>query len=137
MVLSKGRKPIKVKDWTGKPLANARAWLDRKSLTAEVSEERFSDDVPTGAVISQDPATGTLFRGDTITFVVSKGPELIEVPGTRARGVEEATKALEALGFEVRTEKTSTYIGLGIVYSSDPGGGEMAPKGSTITLYLL
>ena len=141
LVLSKGRKPIKVKDWTGKPLANARAWLDRKSLTAEVSEERFSDDVPTGAVISQDPATGTLFRGDTMAGVGAearrRGPELIEVPGTRARGVEEATEALEALGFEVRTEKTSTYIGLGIVYSSDPGGGEMAPKGSTITLYLL
>ena len=69
--------------------------------------------------------------------MVSKGPELVEVPRTRAMGVADATKALEDLGFTVKTEQSDAYIGLGFVYSSDPGSGEMIPKGSTITLYLL
>ncbi|MCW2853098.1 MAG: hypothetical protein JWM84_2762, partial [Nocardioides sp.] len=30
-----------------------------------------------------------------------------------------------------------TYIGLGFVYSMDPGAGAMVPKGSTITLHLV
>jgi serine/threonine-protein kinase len=102
-----------------------------------VAGEEFSDTVPEGDVISQDPTTGTLFRGDTVSFVVSKGPELVEVPRVRAMGVEAATELLEGLGFEVETEEADGYLGLGFVFSSDPGQGEDVPKGSTITLFLI
>ena len=102
-----------------------------------VAGEEFSDSVPEGGVISQDPTTGTLFRGDTVDFVVSKGPELVEVPGTKAMGVEAATELLEGLGFVVVTERSDTYLGLGFVLDSDPGSGEDVAKGSTITLFLI
>jgi beta-lactam-binding protein with PASTA domain len=55
----------------------------------------------------------------------------------RAQGVDAATDTLEALGFHVVTERASGYLGLGFVFSQDPGGGEMAPTGSTITLSLI
>jgi len=117
--------------------ACASAALEKRGLQASVAGEEFSDTVPEGAVISQDPSTGTLFRGDTVSYVVSQGPELVEVPQVKAMGVEAATELLEGLGFEVRTEESDLYLGIGYVSSSDPGAGEQVAKGSTITLFLV
>ena len=44
-------------------------------LEAEFIEE-FSDDIPTGAIIKQEPQSGSFVKpGDVITFYVSRGPE--------------------------------------------------------------
>lgn len=44
-------------------------------------EEAFSDDVPKGSVVSTDPGPGQSVRKDgTVTYTVSKGPDLVEVP---------------------------------------------------------
>ena len=137
LVVSRGRKPITIKDWTGRPFDAAQEALERRRLEVSVAGEDYSDTVPEGHVISQDPATGTLFRGDTVSFVVSKGPELVEVPRVQAMGVEAATELLQGLGFVVETQESDTYLGLGFVASSDPGSGEQVPKGSTITLFLV
>jgi len=137
LVLSRGRKPITVTDWTGKDFDEAQAALEKRGLAVSVAGEEHSDTVADGDVISQDPTTGTLFRGDTVSFVVSLGPELVEVPQVRAMGVDAATELLEGLGFQVETERSDTYLGLGFVSSSDPDAGEEIPKGSTITLFLV
>ena len=137
LVLSRGRKPIEVKDWTGRSFDDAKAALEKRRLEVSVSSEDYSDSVPEGAVISQDPTTGTLYRGDTVSFVVSLGPELVEVPQVKAMGVEAATELLEGLGFEVDTERSDVYLGIGYVSSSDPDAGEQVPEGSTITLFLV
>lgn len=138
LYISEGPKPIKVKDFTGKPAELAEQELGDRGLVVERGEPQFSDTVPEGHVISQTPASGTLFRGDTVTLVVSQGPELVEVPGGLvAAGVESATATLEALGFVVAVENADEYIGLGFVFRVDPPSGTMAPKGSTITLYLI
>lgn len=135
--VSKGRRPIKVGDWTGKSYDDARRALEKRGLVAKVGDEQYSDDVDQGDVIGQDPSEGTLFKGDTVTFTVSLGPELVEVPSVRASGVDAARQQLEDLGFVVRTKEATGYLGLGYVFSSDPGAGEKVPKGSTITLSLI
>jgi beta-lactam-binding protein with PASTA domain/serine/threonine protein kinase len=137
LVLSRGRKPLEVKDWTGESFDEASAALEKRGLQVSVTGEEYSDSVDEGDVISQDPPEATLFRGDTVSFVVSLGPELVEVPQVQAMGVDAATELLEGLGFEVETEESGTYLGLGYVASSDPGAGEEVPKGSTITLFLV
>jgi serine/threonine-protein kinase len=137
LVLSRGRKPFEVKDWTGKDYDTIRGALEKRGLQA-ASREEYDDAVPAGDIISQDPPPGTvLYRGDTVSFVVSLGPELVEVPQVKAMGVEAATELLEGLGFEVRTEQADIYLGIGYVSSSDPGAGDEVPKGSTITLYVV
>ena len=90
-------------------------------------------------MVSQSPGgTETLFRGDTVRLVVSRGPELVEVPdGLVASGVEAATEALEAAGFRVETRESASYLGLGYVFSVDPGSGSELPKGSTVVLSLV
>ena len=138
LTVSQGPKPVKLKDWVGKDADEAQAWATDHGLTAKVDSSEFSDTVAEGDVISQDPPGGTtLHRGDDFSLVVSKGPELIEVPSVRAHGVDSATEELEGLGFTVVTEHAPGYLGLGFVFSQSPGGGEMAPRGSTITLDLI
>ncbi|MEP9365573.1 Stk1 family PASTA domain-containing Ser/Thr kinase [Nocardioides sp. CN2-186] len=138
LTVSQGPKPVKLRDWVGKDADDAKAWAEQHGLTAKVASSEYSDTVDEGDVISQDPPGGTtLHRGDDFSIVVSKGPELVEVPSVRAQGVDSATETLEALGFHVTTEHAPGYLGLGFVFSQSPGSGEMAPKGSTIVLDLI
>jgi serine/threonine-protein kinase len=136
LVVSKGPRPIKVPDFTGKPADRAEQVLTERGLEVTMTE-RNDAEVPAGDVISQTPSSGTLFRGDTVELVVSKGPVMVEVPEVRGAGVEEATEALEAAGFEVRVENSNVYVGLEYVVSSDPAQGSMAPQGSVVTLFLV
>ena len=96
-----------------------------------------SDTVDEGEVISQRPASGKVRRGDAVRLVVSKGPVLVEVPEVRRMTAANATAALGSAGFHVRTERLGVYIGLGLVVKETPGPGERAPKGSTITIYVV
>ncbi|QNN53119.1 Stk1 family PASTA domain-containing Ser/Thr kinase [Nocardioides mesophilus] len=136
LVVSRGPKPIEVPDFTGRDAARAEQRLS--ALGLEVStNDAFSETVADGDVITQSPSSGTLYRGDAVTLTISKGPELVEVPDLRAVGIQAATERLEALGFTVKTAESAAYLGLGFVSSADPDFGTMAPKGSTITLYLV
>ncbi|WP_300676556.1 Stk1 family PASTA domain-containing Ser/Thr kinase [Nocardioides sp.] len=135
--VSKGRQPIKLTSWVGKKGDAAQKALTQAGLKVTTTQS-FSDTVAKGVVISQNPTSGTKYKGDGVALEVSKGPELIAVPGgLKASGVAAATAKLEALGFKVRTEHASIYLGLGYVYSSNPGSGTKVPKGSTITLIIV
>ncbi len=136
LVVSKGPRPIEVPDFTGKSVERAEKVLSDKGFEVSVSREN-SDSVPEGDVISQTPRSGTLFRGDTVELVASKGPVMVEVPQVRGVGLEEATQRLEAAGFQVRTERSDVYVGLEFVVQSDPQQGTMAPQGSVVTLFLV
>jgi beta-lactam-binding protein with PASTA domain len=99
--------------------------------------EENSETVPEGDVISQDPRTGALFKGDKVSLVVSKGPVLVPVPKVEGMGTEAARQALVAAGFQVQTEKTQYYVGLEYVVNQSPGPRKKAPQGSTVTIYIV
>jgi serine/threonine-protein kinase len=137
LVVSRGPRPVHLTDWTGKDAARAERALTGQRLDVQTREE-YSDRVPEGRVISQDPPTGVLHHGDTVQLVVSKGPHLVEVPGgLRAMGVDAATQTLEDLGFKVEVDHADLYLGLGFVASSTPSGGDLVPKGSTVVLHIV
>ncbi len=137
LVVSRGPQPVHVADWTGRSAARAEQVLGHQQLDVQASEQ-YSDRVPEGRVISQDPGAGVLHHGDSISLVVSRGPELVQVPGNlRAMGVDAATQLLESLGFTVNVEHATLYLGLGYVASSSPSPGDRVPKGSTITLRIV
>jgi beta-lactam-binding protein with PASTA domain/serine/threonine protein kinase len=138
LLVSKGPAPIRVRDWTGQPAIHAEQAMQAQGLQVDASDQEYSDSVPEGRVISQDPAQGVLHRGDTVSLVVSRGPHLVEVPGNlKAMGVDAATELLKSLGFKVEVDKSPFYIGVGYVYSSDPGPGSMAAPGSTVVLHII
>ena len=132
VVVSKGREPVPVPGVVEQERAAAEKALTDVGLVPQVTEE-FSETVAAGVVISQAPVDGTLFAGDPVALVVSKGPPLVEVPAVRGKQVEEATRILRDAGFEVEVRRL-VQNGFGTVLSSDPGAGEQVPKGSTVVI---
>lgn len=137
LVVSKGRKPLRVGDWVGEGLEEMRSTLEDRGLVVEVAGEEFSDTVAEGDVISHDPSGGTLFRGDVVRAVVSQGPELLPVPSVVGFGVEAARQTLQEAGFEVEIERDDDFISIGFVLRMDPGAGTQAPRGSTVTIVVV
>jgi serine/threonine-protein kinase len=129
LVVSKGRKPIDIPDYTGRRGSEAEAGLEKAGFTVDIGRA-YSDDVDRGRVIRQSPNDGTGFKDDTIRIVVSRGPEAIEVPDVLGKPRNEATKILEADGFEVRAFGPGNFT----VRAQTPNANSKAKVGSTVTL---
>ncbi|WP_091781674.1 Stk1 family PASTA domain-containing Ser/Thr kinase [Pedococcus dokdonensis] len=136
LVISKGRQPIQVTDFTGKPANEAVDALSKAGLEVDATEQQNSDTVPKGSVISQSPTGGTLFKGDPVKLVVSKGPVLVKVPDVQGKQEGEATQILKDAGFNVTVERFMGGI-FGTVRSQEPGANSEQPKGSTIKLVIV
>ena len=133
VVVSKGPRPIKIPDFTGKPAGTAEEKLTELGFEVETSEVN-SDSVDKGRVIAQTPNSGAGQRQDVISLIVSKGPVMVEVPKVRGMGLQEATSRLEAAGFQVEVKRSDLYVGVQYVVSTDPSGGSQAPRGSTVVV---
>jgi eukaryotic-like serine/threonine-protein kinase len=66
-------------------------------------------------------------------LTISKGPEMIVVPDVRGRSEEEATDILQDAGFEVNVNQ---LFFTGTVFNQSIYGGDRAPRGSTITIWV-
>ncbi|MBQ9736856.1 MAG: Stk1 family PASTA domain-containing Ser/Thr kinase [Clostridia bacterium] len=74
--LSGGSSDIVLKSYTRyKDSRTVELEMEELGLKSEFTEE-FSDTIPTGSIIRQEPEAGTTVRkGDSVMFYVSKGPE--------------------------------------------------------------
>ncbi|QGH69274.1 Stk1 family PASTA domain-containing Ser/Thr kinase [Pseudactinotalea sp. HY158] len=135
LTLSGGPAPVTIINVEGSSAEEARADLEDTGLVyVEAEEAEFSDDVPAGNVLSQEPAAGSEgHEGDEVTVVLSQGPELFEVPGVFGKRFEAAKEILEEAGFEV--ERSNALGGLlGLVQSQSVAAGEMKPRDTVIVL---
>lgn len=90
-------------------------------LTVETPEDqqRFSDEITAGYVIETKPAEGeTLRKGDTVTLIISKGPETtpVTVPKFVGLNIDETLAQLSSYGL------TCTASDVEVVDSDKPGG---------------
>ncbi|MCW2760073.1 MAG: protein kinase [Marmoricola sp.] len=136
VIVSKGPKPIKIPDYTGRAVAPATKALERLGFEVDATEVN-SDTVPTGRIVSQSPDSGSGKKDDVISLVVSKGPVMVEVPNVVGMGLEAATQRLEAAGFKVTVRRASLYVGVHYVVSTDPARGAKAPRGSTVIVSIV
>lgn len=133
LTVSKGPQPIPVPDVRGQDQDAAFRAIEAAGLKAVFAAETVHDkDVPKGAVVSQEPASGTLTRGQTVTLTISEGPKLVKVPNYIGKQVREAREALEKRGFQVRVNEILGGF-FGTVRDQDPVDTEV-PEGSVVTL---
>jgi eukaryotic-like serine/threonine-protein kinase len=136
LVVSNGPAPVSVPSVVGSTVDDAKSALSGAGLKI-AQTQAYSDTVPQGKVISQDPpADAQQHRGDTVTIQVSQGPELIALPDTYGKNVDTATQLLQSAGFQVKVTHPLGAHPWNLVTSQSPGGGDgkTAPKGSLITL---
>ena len=113
-------------------------------LNAERGVEVF-DDCAEGTVVRidlerDDNGDARTFReGDTATLIISKGPDLVQMPDVIGDNIAAAKKELEGAGFVVTVDSALSDLFWGfppaVVTDQDPTGGEMIKRGSDVTIY--
>lgn len=136
VTISKGREPMAVPTVVGTTRDEAVAAIQNTGLAPNASEA-FSDSVPAGVVISQDPSEGTLFRGDPVSIVISKGPEIVEVPNVTDLPLDQAKKKIEGAGLKVEEYKPFGFTRLNQVWMQNPTGGTKVKSGSSVRLTIV
>jgi serine/threonine-protein kinase len=94
--------------------------------------------VPSGVVVSQTPAEGTLLKkGDTVHLVVSSGAGQVTIPNVTGQNANDAKNALTAQGLVVTTstEANDSVPALSVIRTTPPVGTAV-PAGSTVNLVL-
>ncbi len=135
VVVSRGPKPIPVPRVAGRIVEDATALLEDAGFVV-ARTDAFSDDVARGRVISQDPARGkNLQPGETVSIVVSLGPEEFELPSFLGLGRDEAIARIHALGLEAQVVPVPGGNGSTVV-SQLPPVGENVRAGDTIAIYV-
>lgn len=131
-----GGATVEVPNLVGEHVDEADRVLKARGLDSEVLRREFSETVPALHVISHDPEDGRKVKeGSTISLVVSKGPERVEVPDVVGRTEDEAKKLITEAGLEpeVRSE-VSKDVEAGRVISQDPPKGRNVERGSTVVI---
>jgi serine/threonine-protein kinase len=135
VTVSAGPAPRFVPDLTDVPLANASAALTELGLVAVQGADEFSNDVAVGAVMRQDPMPGTeVARGTTVTIIVSKGPDLVAIPGLADLNLQQVTAVLNGAGLALGQMKGDLA---GVTVLAEANGqvlaaGVLLPRGTAI-----
>ncbi|WP_225096739.1 Stk1 family PASTA domain-containing Ser/Thr kinase [Streptomyces sp. CoH27] len=134
LTVSKGS-PIDVPDVTGDDPADAQQTLTDAGLKVVIAPDQVNSEYDKGKVAQQSPGNGSqAAAGDTVTLTLSKGPQMVQVPDVTGDSVDDAHKALEGAGFKVSDDRGILGLFGDTVKKQSVQGGDMAPKGSTITI---
>lgn len=133
ITISKGTEQVTVPDLRGMSADEAQRVLASYGLNGQQGDTVFSDDVEENRVAQQDIAAGTTaYKGDTITFHLSKGPKTASVPNVQGLDFETARDRLEAAGFTVSLQWRDDSAAVNTVIRQNVTG--TAKLGTTITL---
>lgn len=101
--------------------------------------EEYSDTAPAGQIIQQQPDADTVLKaGETIRLVVSKGPQMVEMPNIVGFTQDGAVKELEARGLVAScfmVVNDGSYASGCVVRTSEEPGTRVK-VGTVITVYI-
>ena len=101
--------------------------------------EEYSDTAPAGQIIQQQPDADTVLKaGETIRLVVSKGPQMVEIPNIIGFTQDGAVKELEARGLVAScfmVVNDGSYASGCVVRTSEEPGTRVE-VGTVITVYI-
>lgn len=138
LVLSLGPPQVEIPGTGGMEEAEAVQALEEVHLRPEVRRV-FHEQVEAGRVIRTEPEPGATVRAtSSVSVVVSRGREPIEVPDLRGRPGAEAQEALSRAGLEatVTGREFHEEVAAGAVIRQSPAVGERLFRGDTVELVL-
>ena len=135
-------------DLTTKPMTYDQAMTILQDLVAEYelnvqpyeeTQKEYDDELAVDVIKSTTPAANEeLHKGDTITFVLSRGPQtvpLIDFTNRERAWAEDQLK--NVLGLEVVVhEEASDTVEAGLVIRQNPTAATQVPAGSTVELWV-
>lgn len=142
LVISRGSNKVAVPDLIGQSESFAQSKLAEVGLKPDRQPDAFSDTVPEGNIISQDPPPGTeVEKESSVKYIVSKGaepPAQVSVPDLRGETVDGAQALLSSAGLSLGsvTEEFSSTVPAGQVISQNPGANQTVDAGSTVDIVI-
>ena len=134
ITVSKGLPTVQIPDISvGTPYDQAKSQLTALKFKVTRDDE-FNDTVPQGAVISVSP-TGPATKFSTVTVVVSKGPDVVQVPDIPlGTPIAAAQASLQQAGLvpQIVPIGGSTPVS---VLTTRPGKGQTVKRGSQVVVY--
>lgn len=106
VILSAGEEQLFVPDITGSTVEGAEIVLGNNGFILGEVNEDYSDTIPQGEIISQDPMVNvSMPKGSAVNVLVSRGPEIVlsDVPDLIGKTEREAQALLEARGLSIGT----------------------------------
>lgn len=142
LVISVGSSMIAVPDLLGQSTSYVESKLEEFGLRPDRQPDVYSESVPEGSIISQDPPAGTRVEaGSLVKYTVSKGTQPVEqvsVPDLSRMTVGEATAALTNAKLAIGhvTEEFMTSIPVGQVINQTPAAGQKVDAGSSVNIVI-
>lgn len=138
VIASAGPAPRTVPNLTGFSLADATAAVQALDLVIAQGPDEFSDTIPAGQVMRQDPGPDAALQiGATVTVVLSKGPDLVTIPSLAGLDYNGIVAALQNAGFTIGTASGDTNLQLtGVAVNGvQVGAGQQFPRGTKVDLF--
>ena len=129
---------VTVPDVVGKQVDTARNIIISNNLRVSVSDA-FSDKVPAGQVISQQPEAGTTVKEQrTITIIVSKGGEVTVVPDLRGLSRRDAELQIKNSGLKLGRvdEQFTDAAPADTIINQNPRPPAQVTKGTAIDIVI-
>jgi eukaryotic-like serine/threonine-protein kinase len=131
LTVSKGPVP----DVAGLSVGDATSTLTGKGLKVSTTQDQqFSNDVDKGKVIGIDARSGggDWRPGDTVTLMVSKGPQPIAVPNVAGQSLKDAMDALSKAGLNPQTSIPEGLWGFFTATATDPAANTLVLPGANV-----
>jgi serine/threonine-protein kinase len=127
---------IKVPDLRGETVDAATAKTEAAGLELVVGRQVFSGTVSPGEIVTQDPgADERVRRGTEVSVVVSRGPQLVDVPAVRRLPEAEAKRLLEQMNLRVEIQRDyHPRIAEGRVIDQNPAAGNTIEAGKVVVI---
>ena len=132
LYISKGIEQVGISSYQGKSGEQALNELTEAGFDVE-TKYVFSEDLPTGAVVSQLPRGGDIDKGSVITLTVSKGSEFVFIPNLFSLTQAKAVDTLKDLDLKVIIKKVGNKK-IKVVTNISPKVGDKVKRGSTVTI---
>jgi beta-lactam-binding protein with PASTA domain/glutamine amidotransferase PdxT len=138
LVISEGASDVQMPGLVQLTEAEAVAQIEAAGLQVGAVTREYSDSVPSGVVMSQDPAAeSSVPLGTEVSLVVSLGPAPVAVPDVVGLTMAQARLALTAKNLSVALPvggEFSETIPRNVVIRQDPEPGTSLPAGSSVAL---
>jgi beta-lactam-binding protein with PASTA domain/tRNA A-37 threonylcarbamoyl transferase component Bud32 len=128
---------LPVPNFVGQNVQVAQQWASAHNINFQQQQDQNSSQPP-GTITQQQPAANSVYQqNESLTVTVSAGPAEVNVPDVIGMTVGQATRQLQAAGFQVQVQSFGLGGGNGNrqVWDYSPVG--TAPRGSVILLDVL
>ena len=104
----------------------------------EETQKEYNDELAADVIISTTPAAeAELHKGDTIAFVLSRGPQTVPLIPLEGLELSQAQKQLDAMGLVAEVhEEASDTVQEGYIIRQNPEATTEVPAGSTVELWV-